>query len=88
MLKANLGFKKITEDTSNFSLKGMVEPTFYNFGTDPVRVLHSVVKPGESFLAGVHNMVMNNEVPIIFEGNNKSGRNLMCYYGEPIISNC
>jgi hypothetical protein len=85
MLKCNLGFKKITEDTDNFSLKGMIEPTFYNFGDLPVNVLHSEIKPGESFLAGVSNMVMMNEVNVQFEGNNINGRNLMVYYGSPII---
>lgn len=85
MLKANLGFKKITEDIDNFSLKGMIEPTFYNFGEDNVRVLHSIVKPGDRFMAGVNNMVMDNDVVITFDGNNKRGRNLMCYYGEPVM---
>ena len=84
MLKAKLGFKKITEDTDNFSLEGMIEPTFYNFGDADVHVLHSVVKPGQSFLAGVSNMVMDNDVVIQFDGNNKPGRNLMVYYGSPV----
>lgn len=85
MLKAKLGFKKITEDTDNFSLNGMIEPTFYNFGEENVHVLHSVVKPGEKFFAGVLNMVMDNEITIQFDGNNKRGRNLMCYFGTPVI---
>lgn len=87
MRLADLAYKKIKEDIDNFSLKGMVEPTFYNFGQENVRVLHSVIKPGESFLAGVSGMVMNNEVPIHFEGTNKQGRNLIVYYGSP-VSNC
>lgn len=82
---ASLGYKKITEDTDNFSLKGMIEPTFYNFGEENVRVYHTVVKPGESFLAGVHNRIMVGEIPIQFEGDNINGRNLLCYYGSPII---
>lgn len=81
MLKASLGFKKITEDIDNFSLKDMIEPKFYNFGDEVVHVLHSPVEPGQSFEAGVLNMVMDNEIPIRFEGNNKAGRNLMCYFG-------
>lgn len=84
MLKARLGYKKITEDTDNFSLKGMIEPTFYNFGEEDVHVLHSVIEPGNKFFAGVMNMVMDNEIPIRFTGNNKRGRNLACYYGDPI----
>jgi hypothetical protein len=84
MIKATLGFKKVKIDVDNFSLKGMIEPTFYNFGAENVRVLHSVIKPGESFLAGVSNMVMDNDVPIYFEGTNKQGRNLMCYFGSPV----
>ena len=87
MLKANLGYKKITEDQDNFPLKGMIEPKFYNFGTETVWVLHSPLKPGESFEAGVVGMVMMNDVVIRFEGNDKKGRNLMCYYGEP-VSDC
>lgn len=87
MLKANLGNKKITENTEKFSLKGMIEPTFYNYGKGNVRVFHAVIKPGESFLAGVHNMVMDNEIPIEFEGTNKSDRNLIVYFGTP-VSNC
>ncbi|MDT0689369.1 hypothetical protein RM549_06200 [Salegentibacter sp. F188] len=84
--KAHLGFKKITEDTT-FSIKGMIEPTFYNFGPENVRVYHTVVKPGESFLAGVHGMVMEGEFPIVFQGENKNARDLLCYYGSP-IDNC
>jgi len=87
MLKATLGFRKIKEDVDNFSIKGMIEPTFYNFGDENVRVLHSVIKPGESFLAGVANMVMDNDVPVVFEGTNKQGRNLMCYFGS-MVQNC
>lgn len=87
MLKANLGYKKIKEDTENFSLEGMIEPTFYNFGPDPVSVLHSVIPPGEAFNAGVIGMVMMNEVPIVFEGNNVNERNLIVYYGT-LIQNC
>ncbi|MDT0643694.1 hypothetical protein RM553_12700 [Zunongwangia sp. F363] len=84
--KAHLGFKKITEDTT-FSINDMVEPTFYNFGAENVRVYHTVVKPGEAFSAGCHNMVMQGEFPIVFEGQDKSSRNLLCYYGSP-IENC
>lgn len=84
MLKATLGFKKITEDTDNFSIKGMIEPTFYNFGTQNVHILHAVVRPHESFFAGVHNMVMDSEIPIRFEGDDKQGRNVMVYYGTPV----
>lgn len=84
MLKANLGFKKIKQDIDNFSLKGMIEPTFYNFGPDPVRVLHSVILPGEKFFAGVLGMVMMNEVPIVFEGTNVQERNLIVYYGTQL----
>ncbi|MGB7841154.1 MAG: hypothetical protein WBL21_00075 [Salinimicrobium sp.] len=83
MLRANLDYKKITEDTENFSLEGMVEPTFYNFGEENVRVFHTVVKPGESFSAGCHNMVMQGEIPIQFEGDNKAGRDLKVYWGQP-----
>lgn len=87
MLRANLGYKHITEDEDNFSLDGMIEPTFYNFGTTDVFVLHSRIKPGESFLAGVSGMVMNGTIPIDFKGSDKSGRDLKVYYGSP-ISNC
>lgn len=83
MLRAKLAYKTIKEDTDNFSLKGMVEPTFYNFGEENVRILHSIVKPNESFRAGTQNMVMDNEIPISFEGENKAGRNLKCYWVAP-----
>lgn len=84
MLKSTLGYKMIKEDTDNFSLDGMIEPTFYNFGEETVYILHSPVKPGESYLAGVHNMVMVGEIPVRFEGNNKKGRFLICNYGSPV----
>lgn len=78
--RGNLAFKKITEDTDNFSLKDMIEPTFYNFGDENVHVLHSVVEPGQCFAAGAKNFVMEGEIPIRFEGNNIQGRNLSCYW--------
>lgn len=84
MLKANLDFKIIRDDTDNFPLKGMIEPTFYNFGENDVEVLHSVIKPGGKFLAGVLNMVMNNNVPIVFTGAKEARRKLIVYYGSPI----
>ncbi len=82
--RASLGFKIITEDTDNFSLKGMLEPTFYNFGDNDVEVLHSVIKPGNKFFAGVLNMVMDNEVRIKFNGPANAKRKLIVYYGSPI----
>lgn len=82
--RASLGFKIITKDEDNFSLKGMIEPTFYNFGDHDVEVLHSVIKPGNKFFAGVLNMVMDNEVPIKFEGPENAKRKLIVYYGSPI----
>lgn len=85
--KARLGSKRITEDNDNFKIDGMVEPTFYNFGAEDVQIVNTIVKPGESFLAGVHNMEMEGEVPIRFIGTNKKGRNLQVYWGAP-ISNC
>ena len=85
MLKtAHLGFKKITEDIDDFSIDDMIEPTFYNFGTKPVRVYHTVVQPKEAFLAGVHNMVMKGSFPIQFEGDDINERNLLLYYGDPV----
>lgn len=87
MLKANLGYKMITEDQDNFPLDGMIEPTFYNFGQSDVYVFHSRIKPGESFQAGVSGMVMSNEIPIRFEGNDESKRDLKVYYGSE-KSNC
>ncbi len=87
MLRGNLAIKKIKKDTDNFSLEGMIEPTFYNNGAENVQILHVVVKPGEKFFGGALNMVMNNEIPIRFEGNNKSGRNLICLYVSP-VSDC
>ena len=82
MLRGNLGYKKITEDIDNFSLEGMVEPTFYNFGGGDVRVYDTVVKPGESFLAGCHNMVMEGEIPVVFLDDSK--HDLKVYFGRLI----
>lgn len=87
MLKSKLGFKKITEDTDNFSLEGMIEPTFYNFGDENVHVYHSVVEPGNKFFAGCLDRIMVGEIPIRFEGNNKKGRNLSLYFGTD-LSDC
>lgn len=81
MLKtAHLANKKITEDTDNFKIDGMVEPTFYNFSTKPVRIYHTVVKPTEAFSAGVHGMVMRGSFPIIFD-EAETKPNVLLYYG-------
>ena len=82
MLRGTLGYKKITKNIDNFSIDGMVEPTFYNFGEGDVRVYDTVVKPGESFLAGCHNMVMEGEFPVVFLDNSK--RDVKVYFGRPI----
>ena len=83
--QATLGFKKITKDEENFSLDGLIEPTFYNFGEDDVVVHHTTVKTGEQFLAGVTGFVMNGEISIKFKGNGR--RELLLYYGDP-VTNC
>ena len=87
MLKAKLGSKKIVTDTQEFPLDDKIEPTFYNFGGNTVWVEGSPVKPGESFLAGVSNMVMEGPIEIRFDGSENEKRNLMCYWGAP-VSNC
>lgn len=81
--KGNLNFKIIDEDIDNFSLEGMVEPTFYNFGSDDVEVLHSVIKPDNKFFAGALNYVMSNEVPIKFK-EGAAVKKLIVYYVSPI----
>lgn len=82
MLKANLDHQIITNDVDNFSLEGMIEPTFYNFGDDDVEVMNSVIKPENKFFAGVIGMVMNNTVPIVFKKDDPNAKKrLIVYYG-------
>jgi hypothetical protein len=80
--QATLGFKKIVKDVDNFSIDGMIEPTFYNFSNEDVIILHTVVKPGEKFLAGVTGLVMKGSVSIHFTGT--GAKKLMLYYGDPV----
>lgn len=81
MKPGNLLYEQITEDMDNFSLKGKIKPTFYNFGTDTVDILHAPVAPGgPPFDGGAEGVIMQNGIPIRFHGDDIAGRNVICYY--------
>lgn len=84
MLKGNLASKLIQEDCE-FPLKGMVEPTFYNFGDGNVTIDNAKVEPEVSFSAGATGVIMQNTVNIKFEEGAR--KELRCFYVS-LIEQC
>tara|TARA_B100000929_G_scaffold281818_1_gene261181 strand:- start:188 stop:445 length:258 start_codon:yes stop_codon:yes gene_type:complete len=76
-VKGTLANKLITDDCE-FSLKGMVEPTFYNFGDGNVKIDQAKVEPEVSFSAGATGVIMQNTVSIKFEEGAR--KELRCFY--------
>lgn len=72
----NVRNQLIRLDTSQFSMLGMVNPTFQNQGTAYVFIDGRKVLPGESFSVNCPNVVLQNAISIAFENDNSKTRQL------------
>lgn len=63
----NMRNKIIARNDNNFSLAGMINPTFQNQGTNYVVIDGRTVLPGESFTVNAPNVVLQNSIAIKFE---------------------
>lgn len=59
--------KTIVSSDNNYSLDGMINPTFQNSGETAVLIDGRKVLPGESFSVNAPNTILRNEISIIFE---------------------
>lgn len=88
MLIVRFNQREIRSDDNEYSIDDMIEPRFVNLGDTDIRINHVLIKPNESFLAGVQGAIMQGSVSIAFQGN---GRNrLTVFFGtkiEPKICN-
>jgi hypothetical protein len=57
----------VTDSISNFSLKGMISPSFQNQGTATVFIDGRIVKTGENYTINVPSIVLRNSIQIQFE---------------------
>lgn len=72
----------ITESHAQFSLLGMVNPSWQNQGTASVYIDGRLVLPGESFVANLPNLRLKNAIPIVFENDPLKTRILYLGFGQ------
>lgn len=77
--KGNLNNKIITKNHSQYSLLGMVNPTFQNQGTANVYIDGRLIQPNESFAINCPNIILQNAIPITFE--NDPAKTKILYVG-------
>ena len=59
--------KVITSSDNDYSLKGMINPTFQNTGETAVLIDGRKVLAGESFSINAPNVILQNKISIVFE---------------------
>ena len=79
MLKGSLRNRLISENHASYDLSGKINPTFQNEGTDDVYIDGRKVLPGQSYSVNVPNVIMQNAIPITFEGG--IGKTKILYIG-------
>lgn len=84
-LKANLVNKLIVLNNQNFSLKGMICPTFQNEGTCDVIIQGRILKPNSSFGVYAPGYALQNSVNIQFVGSPSDTKRLYLSYLEEVI---
>lgn len=57
----------LTDSHNDFPLKGMINPTFQNTGEASVLIDGREIKTGESYAINAPNVILTNNVSIIFE---------------------
>lgn len=76
--EGNLVNETITENQSNFSLKGMLCPCFQNLGSSDVMFNGLILQTGDSYVVNVPTVVLKNEIDIRFLSN--TGRKFVVSY--------
>lgn len=77
------GFPKIdivNDNEPNYSLKGMLCPTFQNQGVSPVYVFGQRLLQNESLPFNIPNVILTGEISIQFESQIKAERKLVVGY--------
>lgn len=75
----------ITANHANYSLKGMINPTFQNEGTATVYIDGRKVESGQSYSVNAPNVILQNEVPIQFEPDASKTKILYVGYAITIL---
>lgn len=57
----------IRENQENYSLQGMISPSFQNSGTSNVYIDGREIAPGKTFSVNVPGIVLQNTIQVIFE---------------------
>ena len=66
MQEVVLHSRVINDDQIGYSLDGMIDATIHNDGTTEVQIQHQIIKPGDSFSAGLPNHVSKGAINIEF----------------------
>lgn len=70
----------ITDSQNDFPLKGMINPTFQNSGEASVLIDGRKIEAGESYAINAPNVILTNNVSIIFENDSTKARILHLGY--------
>lgn len=81
---ANLVNQIITKNNPQFSLDGMLNPTFQNQGTANVYINGLLIQPGDSYACNVPGVEFKNTIPIVFEQDSTKSRILYVGYASLI----
>lgn len=78
--KGNLAHKVIKENHENYSLQGMISPSFQNLGTATAYVGGREIASGKSFSVNVPGIELQNFLQITFENDPSKNRKLHVHF--------
>lgn len=78
--------KTIVSSDNNYSLDGMINPTFQNTGETAVLIDGRNVLPGESFAVNAPNVILTNSISIVFESEPEKANILHVGYVQTTVT--
>lgn len=76
----NLVHRVVDDNHEDYSLQGMISPTFQNVGTATAYVGGREIAQGKSFSVNVPGIELQNSLPIIFEPDPAKTRKLHLHF--------
>ncbi len=80
--------KTVTKKNEQFSLKGMINPSFQNVGTAIAYIDGREVPGGETFNVNLPLLVLQNDISIDFEADPLKTKIVYVHYGEKVKTSC
>lgn len=76
----NLVHKILKQNEENYSLQGMISPSFQNLGTATAYIDGRVIAPGKTFSVNVPGIELQNTIQIIFENDPSKVKQLHLHF--------